>query len=151
QIGIILNLFVLSYLLFYYRLSFSFFEKLAIYFFLSPLSMQDSFTSLNTTFLVDQFQFPTHGVHLYRESVLILHHFLVLLSAASIVALTLLMQTAYNRKLCLQGKNFTISIGSLSLCFIAIISGIKPFLHLVDYYQGLYQNLKISDIITYPV
>jgi Na+/H+-dicarboxylate symporter/ABC-type amino acid transport substrate-binding protein len=176
QIGIAINLFVLSYLSFYYRLYFSLIEKISIYFRLSSISVQDSFTSLNTGFLIDQFHFPPTGVKLYAESALILHHFLVLLSVASIVAITLLMQSAFRGELRIQTRKLVGSFTALSLFFIGVIYGTKWLIHppskvgqspnldpmtpissfrtrvhLVDYYQGLYQQLKISDAIEYPV
>ncbi len=151
QVGSAVFIFISSFLCFYYRFSMSFLEQMMLYFRFAPISFGEPTRLFNDSFFGGHFNLPITATEIDSEESLITHHFLVLMSAVSVLAAVLLIQATYSGKLQNHWKRLFGSLTVFSFLFIAIIYVAKPFIHMDDYYEGIYQNRKISDVLSNPV
>jgi ABC-type amino acid transport substrate-binding protein len=105
------------------------------------------FAPVSGSFFLSHFNLPIPATQIDEEAMLINHHFLVLMSAVSVLAVVVWMQ----EKKQVRWKSLFSSLSLYSLLFISVVYIAKPFIHMDDYYKGIYQNRKIADVITDPV
>jgi len=140
-------IFLSEFLSFYYRISVSLFERLMMYFLFMPVAFGDPTTPYTSSFFITHFNVPVTESKVGAETGLFIHHFLVLMSAVSILAALLFIR--HYRKI--QWKRAAYTFALFSCLFIGTIYMAKPFIGISDYYVGIYQNRKIADVIENPV
>jgi len=147
QVGSAIVIFLSAFLSFYYRFSLSFLEQILIYFLFVPISFGDPTTPFSSTFFITHFNLPITESQVDAETALFIHHFLILMSAVSILSFLLWMRLPHK----LKRKKLILFSSTISFLFIIGIYAIKPFIHMRGYYEGVYQTRKISDVIPDPV
>ena len=103
------------------------------------------------SFFIDQLNLPIAPDRLYGGIGFFYEHLITLLSAVSVITLTLLIRQAYLGNLQIQMKKLTAALFGIFSFFVVFIFLTHPLFHWHDYYEGLYGSLKLTDVIPNPV
>lgn len=151
NIGNATSLFLIFFLGFYFRHSFSGLEKLLLFILTFPMSIGTSTSSLNSTlFLIQQLELPQSAIAFFLELKAVTYNFQVMMSVGGV--LTLIILTLYSYYGLLQIKWTALCLRlTLSLVAVALtIFASSSVIHLQDNYENLYMSHKISDVIPNP-
>ncbi len=152
QIGNGMILFFILFLTFYFRHPFTGWEKAILSLFMLPMSVGSSTTSVSTVaFLIEQLRFPLESVDIFKQTTAITMNFQVLLSTAGIFTFIVLSLYSYYGAIKVRWLKLAGHAAGIVAVSAFAITLAKFTIHLRDSYIGQFMDLRVSEIIEYPV
>lgn len=152
NIGNAMVLFFILFLAYYYRHPLSTTETTLLSVLTFPISIGSSSSNINSIqFLIQQLGFPDAAFDFFLKIKAFTYNFQVMMSTAGVLTLIILTLYSHYGLLVFKWRRLFVGLGGSFALFAVCVFSFRSLAHFEDVYQNLYMQLKLEDVIPYPV